>query len=322
MNCGLGGFDMKRRAVLTIAGAALALAGVSQRAFAVVSACSGNNCAQVSVSPSSVTPSGGVATVGITFKQGANDGQAGGPDEIAALALTLSLSGNASVPLTLNDCTLNADGLPAAVVPDPSISNFKVVVENASCANGRTHCLCPDSGSGITPDNFINLVVYGPNPLPTPGAGTIEIPILPAGPQQLLTIALKVTGSGTIPLHLYNQVSDTQGHPQFTAFLSMGDKNAVDETCVPAAGQPPCSGSATSQVTTLDGSVAGAPACAGDCDASGDVTVNEIIILVNIDLGSADNSACPNGIVPPGDPVDITMIVKAVNNALTNCPAS
>src|SRR5579862_7040925 len=134
MNCGLGGFDMKRRAVLMIAGAAVALAGMSQRVWAV-SACSGNGCAQISVTPANITASGGVATAGITFQQGANDNQPGGPDEIAALAFTMNLG-----TLQLNDCTLNADGLPNAVVPDPSISNFKVVVENASCANGRTHC--------------------------------------------------------------------------------------------------------------------------------------------------------------------------------------
>jgi len=63
------------------------------------------------------------------------------------------------------------------------------------------------------------------------------------------------------------------------------------------------------------------PFCTGDCDGSGAVTVNEIIILVNIALGTAEASACPNGI-PSGSSVDITLIVKAVNNALTNCPAS
>ncbi len=55
--------------------------------------------------------------------------------------------------------------------------------------------------------------------------------------------------------------------------------------------------------------------CVGDCDKSGDVTVDELITLVNIDLGSADPSACPNGI-PPGSTVDITLIIQAVNNAL------
>jgi hypothetical protein len=61
--------------------------------------------------------------------------------------------------------------------------------------------------------------------------------------------------------------------------------------------------------------------CVGDCDGSGDVTVNEIITLVNVALGSANASACPNGI-PSGGSVDIALIIQAVNHALTSCPAS
>jgi hypothetical protein len=60
-------------------------------------------------------------------------------------------------------------------------------------------------------------------------------------------------------------------------------------------------------------------ACVGDCDSSGDVAVNELITLVTIDLGSAEPSACANGI-PSGSSVDITLIIKAVGYALTNCP--
>ena len=60
--------------------------------------------------------------------------------------------------------------------------------------------------------------------------------------------------------------------------------------------------------------------CSGDCDMSGDVTVNELITLVNIDLGVAQPSACADGI-PSGVDVDITFIIKAVGYALNNCPA-
>jgi hypothetical protein len=63
-----------------------------------------------------------------------------------------------------------------------------------------------------------------------------------------------------------------------------------------------------------------AGSCVGDCDSSGEVTVNELIILVNIALGSADNSACPHGI-PAAATVDISLIIQAVNNALNGCPA-
>jgi hypothetical protein len=60
--------------------------------------------------------------------------------------------------------------------------------------------------------------------------------------------------------------------------------------------------------------------CVGDCGGDGSVTVDEIIIMVNIALGSAQPSACPDGI-PSGATVDITLIIQAVNNALGMCSA-
>jgi len=50
------------------------------------------------------------------------------------------------------------------------------------------------------------------------------------------------------------------------------------------------------------------------------VNVNELITMVNIDLGTADASACPNGI-PSGGNVDIALLIQAVNNALNACSA-
>ena len=60
-------------------------------------------------------------------------------------------------------------------------------------------------------------------------------------------------------------------------------------------------------------------ACTGDCDGSGDVTVNEIITLVNIALGTAQASACASG-VPSGVEVNVALVIQAVNNALNGCP--
>jgi hypothetical protein len=65
------------------------------------------------------------------------------------------------------------------------------------------------------------------------------------------------------------------------------------------------------------------PICVGDCDGSGDVTVDEIVTLVNMALGSQTQlSACPHGI--PADitdvsQIDVSVIVQAVNNALSGC---
>jgi predicted outer membrane repeat protein len=59
-------------------------------------------------------------------------------------------------------------------------------------------------------------------------------------------------------------------------------------------------------------------ACVGDCNGNGVVTIDEILTIVNIALGNADATACPNGI-PSGAQVDVALILTAVNNALNGC---
>jgi hypothetical protein len=63
-----------------------------------------------------------------------------------------------------------------------------------------------------------------------------------------------------------------------------------------------------------------AAACVGDCDGSGDVTVNELITMVNIALGSALVSTCPAGDADGSGDITVTEIIAAVNNALGMCP--
>lgn len=62
--------------------------------------------------------------------------------------------------------------------------------------------------------------------------------------------------------------------------------------------------------------------CVGDCGGDREVTVDEIITMVNIALGSATVNACPVG-DPSGDgEITVDEIVQAVNNALNGCPTS
>src|SRR5437867_2326133 len=68
-----------------------------------------------------------------------------------------------------------------------------------------------------------------------------------------------------------------------------------------------------------------AQSCVGDCDGGGTVTINEIIVLVNMALGNiTDLTRCPNGIpsdITDPSQVNIGTIIKAVNNALAGaCP--
>jgi hypothetical protein len=94
---------------------------------------------------------------------------------------------------------------------------------------------------------------------------------------------------------------------------SAGSSQSVLTSYVVCA--PPVTPIATPSVTPTPTTVI----CAGDCSGTHSVAVNDIIVLVNIALGSADASACPNGI-PSGDSVDIALIIQAVNNALNDCP--
>lgn len=63
-----------------------------------------------------------------------------------------------------------------------------------------------------------------------------------------------------------------------------------------------------------------AQTCTGDCDGSVEVTVNEIISMVNIALGSAAVSTCTAGDGNGDGEITINEIIGAVNNALANCP--
>src|SRR5215470_10301302 len=69
----------------------------------------------------------------------------------------------------------------------------------------------------------------------------------------------------------------------------------------------------------LCAAVATAQSCPGDCDGSGDVTINELIVMVNIALGSAPVSDCPAGDIDGNGEIAISEIIAAVNAALNGC---
>ena len=67
-------------------------------------------------------------------------------------------------------------------------------------------------------------------------------------------------------------------------------------------------------------------ACVGDCNSDGAVTVDELVVMVNISLETADVSSCRAGDVSGGNPsgpdgqITVDELIRAVNNALNGCP--
>jgi hypothetical protein len=62
------------------------------------------------------------------------------------------------------------------------------------------------------------------------------------------------------------------------------------------------------------------PPCLGDCNDDRSVTINEIVTLVNITLGTTSIAACTAGNGSADAAVTVDEILRALNNALGSCP--
>jgi len=56
----------------------------------------------------------------------------------------------------------------------------------------------------------------------------------------------------------------------------------------------------------------------GDCNKSGGVRKDDLLLMVDIALGNAQPSACAHGVASGAD-VNVAVIIQAVNHALSGC---
>lgn len=61
------------------------------------------------------------------------------------------------------------------------------------------------------------------------------------------------------------------------------------------------------------------PLCIGDCNHNNQVTVDEILTMVNIALGNTPVAACEAGDTNHDGQITVDEILAAVNNALNGC---
>lgn len=64
------------------------------------------------------------------------------------------------------------------------------------------------------------------------------------------------------------------------------------------------------------------PNCAGDCDGDGEVTIDNLLVLVNIALDQAPLTSCSAGDLNGDRSITIDEIVAAVGAALSGCPTN
>lgn len=339
---------MARRAGLMVGAVLAALALGAPASSAAVQPCAiDGNCAEAIVKgPAQAATAGGIAQVRIAFLQGENDQAPGGVDDIAALTATVGIPG-----LELADCTPpGANGLNASfsVLGDPG--RYRAIIQNLTCA-GRASCLCPSQGEPR--DDYVNLLLVG-----MPGAA--GVPALPNGDLLGITLRIPADTAAQVLLHLYSGLDDPSEFPRppGAASLSIGDTHATDRTltgetmnvrvtdgeltvvaATPAASATatatatiaaPATGTATAIETNTAVPIATStvtaaptiapPPCTGDCNHSGEITVNELITGVSIALGTLPLSTCPEFDCANTGRVDVACLITSVNAALSGCP--
>jgi CSLREA domain-containing protein len=149
-------------------------------------------------------------------------------------------------------------------------------------------------------------------PSPSSTATTTEAPTTPATPTPTETATGMATTTVT-PTASAAPTATVTGTE--TATVTPTASQAMTPTEMPTASVT-ASPSATASASPTPS------VCAGDCDHSGDVTITDIVTMVNIALESAPVDACAAGDLNGDGQITVNEILTAVGNNLSGCPAA
>ncbi len=90
-------------------------------------------------------------------------------------------------------------------------------------------------------------------------------------------------------------------------------------TITPTASATPTGPTPTATETPTGPTPTPPPVCSGDCDGSGQVTIEDIIAILKIVLGQSDVTACPPGDLGNDGQIGIPDLIAAVISALEGC---
>ena len=152
------------------------------------------------------------------------------------------------------------------------------------------------------------LVIDPEAPLPT------ETATATATPTQTATATASATRTATAT---FSATVTRTGTPTRTPTATATGTPTATDTPGPTDTPVP---SPTPTDTPLPTATATPPACPGDCDAGGFVSINELITAVNISSGSSPLSACPAADRNRNGQVTIDELIAAVNAASNGCP--
>ncbi len=253
-------------------------------------------------------------------------------------------------------CTQDSFGQPAFVAPTSRTQFCLAVNSQMAFPAGSTHVTVQlrDVNGLIGPTRRLILQIGGPPPAtftapaptatrtatgtasatPPPSATAVNtvratsLPTLTRTATQTRTAIATVTQpvppspSGTATATLASTVTPaaSQTASSIPASLTPTAPPSFTATASPVAiaSSTPI-GSSTSTATRTARPTRAAGLCPGDCNGSRDVTISELITLVNIALGTADVSTCLAGDTNDDDQITIAEIIQAVGSALNGC---
>jgi len=138
-------------------------------------------------------------------------------------------------------------------------------------------------------------------------------------PTPTLTVTATPTSTSTAtPLTIPTRTPTATPTPTFTSTPSVTPTDTASPTPTPS-GAPTLSPSPTS-TSTPPGTTTPTPIpCVGDCDSSGQVTVDEILSMVHVALGNPNISTCLAGDANHDNQITVDEILTAVGTALNGC---
>jgi len=225
-------------------------------------------------------------------------------------------------PARTTECSqsLNAD---ASEREDGSVSGVLTSLGSGLIAPGTGPVMEIDFGvdAAAMPGNVIDLHLSDVriadadgNPLPV-DARDGAVQIKPPLPTPTDTATASHTATSTPTETATNTATAT---PTATATLTNTPSRTPTSTPTQTPTQTPTATPTATEVPTATHTPAPL-ACVGDCSDDGEVTVDELITMVNVALGSGVD-ACRAGDANADAKITIDEILTAVNNALNGCP--
>ena len=290
----------------------------------------------------------GADPVGLALGDLDNDGLAdlvvtnsdGGPDGNGSITILKAVAGGlfeaqpeivlpdtcgtlGCVPVAVVIADLNGDHKPDVVVANNESDSVSVLLNTGSLAN---HC-------SVTTTTACSLDTECPNgetclPLLAPSSTLSSSFSVASSPEWI--VAADFDGDGLMDIATSSDFDDNVS-------VLVGNGDGTFKPSVPfAVGAAPygivaadlnndhkpdiaSANTEDATVSVLINTTGAAQACAGDCNGDGEVTVNELITMVNIALGNAQVSSCTAGDQNGDGTIAINEIIGAVNKALNGC---